>query len=223
MVESLSSILSADFAHLTKRSLAVKNFLPYVFGSIAFLLFAVSPAQAVAPSSGAMPVGTTAALSAAQLGQLRTSHCVGGRKLCVRLTWTNVQMTATVTTNSAGKETSGPGVANVYECTGPTNVCTSASLSTIGHPGSPWHLLPPARGTTCNVRGTACSVAQKSPSGVYEDVSSVAYGQTRNYVVTNTWTGSKGGGPSGFSSITQLVLRAAPATARRGAAGTANK
>lgn len=187
----------------------MKRFLTYVFASLAFLVFAVSlsRAQATTPSSGTMPVGITATLGAPNTAQAGTPNCPAGYKPCVHLTWTSAQIAATVTTNRAGKEISGPGVANVYECTGPSTVCTTASLSTIGQPGSPWQLLPAAPGTTCMVGSAPCSVAQTTSSGAYQDVSGVAYGQTRNYVVTNTWTGSQGGVASGYSNIFALSLR----------------
>ena len=196
----------------------------YAFGSVALLAFAVSPAQAAAPSSGARPIGIAAPALPPQKGEVRTLSCPGAYKLCVHLTWTSTQMAPTVTTNPAGTEISGPGVANVYECTGsPRKVCTAASLSTVGQPGSPWQLLPPAPGTTCTAGSAPCSVAQTTPSGAYDDVTGIAYGQIRNYVVTNTWTSPHVGGRSGYSSMAQVVLSAAPATAPRGAAQAAHQ
>jgi hypothetical protein len=121
---------------------------------------------------------------------------------CVAVNWTNTSMAATLATNSAGVETSGPGTAAVYRCIGSASACSAASLTASNcssgtcAAGSPWSIL-------------SNTIAQAAAAGNYTDPA-ISYGETVNYAITNTWSGSQGGVASGYSGIFQLAIGAAP-------------
>jgi len=121
---------------------------------------------------------------------------------CVAVSWTNSTMAATVTTNAAGVETSGPGTAAVYRCVGTSATCTAAAL--VGYLASP---------TTASVwSALTTTLAQTATAATYYD-QSIPYGQTLNYALTNTWSGTQGGLASAPSGIFQIAIPSAPTAA----------
>ena len=116
---------------------------------------------------------------------------------CVAVTNTNSSMAATVTTNSAGIETSGPGTVTFYRCEGAATSCTAAALTAfIASPStaSVWSIV--ATGTQ-----TASTRVDNDPE---------PYGVLLNYATQNSWTG---GGTGPVSAIVTFQMGTAPTSA----------
>jgi hypothetical protein len=124
---------------------------------------------------------------------------------CMSLAWENPSMAPTLTLSTAGVETSGPGTAAVYRCIGAASVCSDGSLLSslcikgTCISGSPWSIL-------------SNTIAQSSSDGAYLDPA-ISYGETVNYAVSDTWSGSQGGAASAYSAIFQLAISTAPTAA----------
>ena len=114
---------------------------------------------------------------------------------CVKLTWTNSSMSATVVSSPGGIQTSGPGTAEVWACIG-NGSCTVALMPPAGS-------VTPPSGSAWSLAGT---VAQTSSAGTA--TAPVIYGTLMNYAVRNLWTGGTTQGP--FSAIATFQSPQAP-------------
>lgn len=121
---------------------------------------------------------------------------------CVKLSWTASGMAATVTTNTSGVQTAGPGFAVVLSCNGgTTSTCTQASLNNFLAAQTPTNLCPSTTQSVWN----CVTKSLTSTSATYQDPE--PYGSLMNYAVQSAWTG---GGVSAATPIVTFQIPQAP-------------